>query len=242
MLASKAIKEGKVQLVIITTKFYLSRKSGCNRHMSRLRNAGETRMREAQLMKFYCPTKCYDIDVTATSLPIQWMCSLTPLELAHQVGPTAQGTYKVPWEQDLVHHRGLSSHQHLMSLVSDPISKLLFSHQRPHLYMLDALLERAKKCSGVCHRFMDEVLDRACDVKAVDVDGGKSRALFCAGHFIKGSLLIRGIGIEEDFKGCVAHMRAAKDTREAMRWYRLAASRGNTPSVRSIIKPQDDTM
>ncbi|KAH3762767.1 Sel1 repeat protein [Pelomyxa schiedti] len=89
----------------------------------------------------------------------------------------------------------------------------MFSHQRPHSeYMLDALLERAKKCSGVCHRFMNEVLDRACDVKVVDVDvdGGKSRALFCAGHFIKGSLLFRGLGIEEDFKGCVAHMRACE--------------------------------
>ncbi|KAH3722658.1 sel1 repeat family protein [Pelomyxa schiedti] len=143
-LASKAIKEGKVQLVIITTKFYLSRKSGRNSEI----------LLEQQ----------------------KWLL-LVLLRYIYHNNPE------------------------------------MFSHQRPHSeYMLDVLLERAKKCSGVCHRFMNEVLDRACDVKVVDVDvdGGKSRALFCAGHFLKGSLLIRGIGIKEDFKGCVAHMRACE--------------------------------
>ncbi|KAH3722464.1 sel1 repeat family protein [Pelomyxa schiedti] len=136
----------------------------------------------------------------------------------------------------------------------------LFSHQRPHNeYLLDALLERARSCSAECHRFMMEVLDRACSIKVVDDgdDGGKSRALFCAGHFIKGSLLFQAIGVEEDFRGCMVQMKECerynfawaqntiglcyetgkgvqKDSVKAFQYYMLAAQQGELNAQRNV--------
>ncbi|KAH3742515.1 sel1 repeat family protein [Pelomyxa schiedti] len=96
--------------------------------------------------------------------------------------------------------------------------------------------------------------ERACGVEVVDVgvDGGKSRALFCAGHFLKGSLLFK-----EEADRCVIHMQACepykfslaqnalglcyekgsgveKDQVKAFRLYTMAAEQGLLIAQRNL--------